>query len=85
MSKRNLLAVLWALVVGILLAHNANHWTAKKIVPDTNILALLPVQERDPILQESFTHMVDSAQQRLIVLIGADDWAQAQRAADAYV
>ncbi|MGZ3242038.1 MAG: MMPL family transporter, partial [Burkholderiaceae bacterium] len=85
MSKRNLLAVLWALVVGILLAHNAYLWTAKKIVPDTNILALLPVQERDPILQESFTHMVDSAQQRLIVLIGADDWAQAQRAADAYV
>src|SRR5262245_65098203 len=28
--------------------------------------------------------MVDSAQQRLIVLMGADDWVQAKRAADAY-
>ncbi|MGZ3159389.1 MAG: MMPL family transporter [Burkholderiaceae bacterium] len=83
-DKRNLLAIIWALVVGILLAHNAYLWAAKKIVPDTNILALLPVQERDPVLQESFTHMVDSAQQRLIVLVGADDWEQAGRAADAY-
>ncbi|MGZ3254276.1 MAG: MMPL family transporter [Burkholderiaceae bacterium] len=83
-DKRNLLAIIWALVVGILLAHNVYLWAAKKIVPDTNILALLPVQERDPVLQESFTHMVDSAQQRLIVLVGADDWEQAGRAADAY-
>jgi hypothetical protein len=29
-------------------------------VPDTDILALLPVQERDPILQQSFTHMVEA-------------------------
>jgi predicted exporter len=85
LSKRNLLAVFWAVVVGILLAHNAYLWAAKKIVPDTNILSLLPVQERDPVLQESFTHMVDAAQQRLIVLIGADDWTQAGRAADAYI
>lgn len=84
-NKRNLLAAIWALVVGILLAHNAYLWAGKKIVPDTNILALLPVQERDPVLQESFTHMVDAAQQRLIVLVGADDWSQAQRAADAYI
>ncbi|HEY8099941.1 MAG TPA: MMPL family transporter [Burkholderiaceae bacterium] len=84
-SKRSLLAIFWALVVGALLAHNAYLWGGNKIVPDTNILALLPVQERDPVLQESFTHMVDSAQQKLIVLIGADDWEQAQRAADAYI
>ncbi|MBY0572940.1 MAG: MMPL family transporter [Undibacterium sp.] len=54
------------------------------MTPDTDILALLPVQERDPILQQSFTHMVDAAQQRLIVLIGAKDWDQAKHAADAY-
>jgi predicted exporter len=84
-NKRNLLAALWALVVGILLAHNAFLFAGKKIVPESNILALLPVQERDPVLQESFTHMVDAAQQRLIVLVGADDWAQAGRAADAYI
>ena len=48
-------------------------------------MALLPVQERDPVLQSSFTHMVESAQQRVVVLVGAPDWDRAKRAADAYV
>ena len=77
-------AWVWALVVGFLLVHNAYLWLGERIAPDTDILALLPVQERDPVLQQAFTRMVDSAQQRLIVLVGADDWAQASRAADAY-
>jgi predicted exporter len=85
LKQRYLLAIFWALVVGALLAHNAYLWAGNKIVPDSNILALLPVQERDPVLQASFTHMVDAAQQRMIVLVGADDWQQATRAADAYV
>ncbi|MFC6520271.1 MMPL family transporter [Undibacterium arcticum] len=68
----------------LLLAHNAYLWFGQKIVPDSDILALLPVEERDPVLQQSFSHMVDSAQQRVIVLVGADDWTQAKRAADAY-
>jgi predicted exporter len=84
-SKRHPLAVIWALVVCVLLANTAYLWGARKIVPDTDILALLPVQERDPVLQRSFTHMVDSAQQRLIVLVGADDWDKAKHAADAYL
>jgi predicted exporter len=74
----------WALVVCLLLAHNAYLWLGKHIVPDTDILALLPVQERDPLLQASFTHMVDAAQQRVIVLIGAENWDDAKRAADVY-
>ncbi|MES2740477.1 MAG: MMPL family transporter [Pseudomonadota bacterium] len=76
--------MLWALVVCLLLGHNAYLWLGKRIVPDTDILALLPVQERDPVLQQSFTHMVDAAQQRLVLLIGAPDWHDATRAADAY-
>ena len=56
---------------------------SQRIAPDTDILALLPVQERDPVLQQAFTQMVDTGQQRLIVLVGADDWAQARDAADA--
>jgi predicted exporter len=78
------LAWAWALVVCLLLAHNAYLWLGQRIVPDTDILALLPVQERDPVLQQSFTHMVDAAQQRVIVLVGAADWDDAKRAADAY-
>ena len=79
-----LLAIAWALVVALLLAHNAYLWGVKRIAPETDILALLPVQERDPVLQASFTHMVDAAQQRLVVLVGAPDWNDARRAVDAY-
>jgi predicted exporter len=82
MQKR--LALLWALVVCLLVGHNAWLWLGQRIVPDTDILALLPLDERDAVLQQSFTHMVDSAQQRVVVLVGAKEWSDAQQAADAY-
>ncbi|MFZ6730701.1 MMPL family transporter [Undibacterium sp. Ji42W] len=78
------LAITWAIVVCLLLAHHAYLWLGKRIAPDTDILALLPVQERDPVLQQSFAHMVDTAQQRVVVLLGANDWEQAKHAAAAY-
>jgi predicted exporter len=78
------LALLWALVVALLLGHNAWLWLVERVAPDTDIMALLPVQERDPVLQASFSHMVDAAQQRVVVLVGAPAWDDARRAADAY-
>ena len=84
MSQRNVPALFWGLVVCVLLAHGSHLWLSKRLVPDSDILALLPVREGDPVLRRAFTHMIDSAQQRLIVLVGADDWKQAGRAADAY-
>lgn len=84
MKRQQGLAALWALVVCLLLGHNAWLWLGQRIAPDTDILALLPLDERDPVLQQSFTHMVDSAQQRVVVLVGAKDWHDAGRAADAY-
>ncbi|UUZ53984.1 hypothetical protein LP419_36620 [Massilia sp. H-1] len=66
-------------MVCALLGHNAYLWAGKRIVPGTDILALLPVQEQDPILQRSFTQMVDAAQQRVIVLVGAPQWDDAKR------
>jgi predicted exporter len=85
LSPRIVLALVWALVVCLLLTHCIYLWLGKRAAPDTDILALVPVQERDPVLQEAFTRMVDSAQQRLIVLVGTGDWTQAARAADAYL
>ncbi|HEY0490515.1 MAG TPA: MMPL family transporter [Telluria sp.] len=78
------LALAWALVVCLLVGHNAWLWVGQRIVPDTDILALLPSQERDKVLQASFTKMVDAAQQRVVVLVGAPGWDDARRAADAY-
>lgn len=84
MSQSNVLARVWALVVCLLVVHNVYLWLGKHIAPDTDILALLPVQERDPVLQRAVTRMVDLGQQRLLVLVGAEEWAQARHAADAY-
>jgi len=78
------LALAWALVVCLLLGHNAWLWLGQRITPDTDILALLPADQRDPVLQQSFTHMVDSAQQRVVVLVGAGQWLDAVRAARAF-
>ena len=75
---------LWAVVVASVVAHNAYLWWGQRFIADTDILALLPLEQRDPALQRAFTHMVDATQQRLIVLIGAADGAEARRAADAY-
>lgn len=78
------LALAWAFIVCLLVGHNAWLWLGQRITPDTDILALLPLEKRDPVLQQSFTHMVDSAQQRVVVLVGARHWEQAGQAADAY-
>jgi len=83
-SIHNCLALLWLLIVSLLLAHNAYLWLDKRITLNTDILALLPKEQRDPVLQQAVNHMVDSAQQQVAVLIGATDWGQAVRAADAY-
>jgi predicted exporter len=77
-------ALLWLLIAALLIGHNGYLWLVQRITPNTDILALLPAQQRDPVKQQAFNHMVDAAQQRLVVLVGAADWPQAVRAADAY-
>jgi predicted exporter len=77
-------AIIWALLVSLMLAHVTWLWTGKRFAPETDILAMLPAEDRDPLLQRAIEHLADSAQQRLIVLIGTEDWQQAQLAADAY-
>jgi predicted exporter len=84
LNRRSLAAWLWGAIVCLLLAHNTYLLMSQRLAPDTDILALLPVQERDSVLQKAVTQVVGSTQQRLIVLVGADDWEQASRAADAY-
>ena len=84
MTRRGLLVFLWAAVVCSLLAHNVYLWVAERIHPDTDILALLPAERRDPALEQASVKMVNAGQQRLIALIGAPDWTEARRATDAY-
>lgn len=83
-SLQRRLAALWLLVVLLLAGHNAWLWLGQRASPDTDILALLPAARNDALLQRAFSHMVDSAQQKVVVLVGQRDWDQATRAADAY-
>ena len=76
---------LWALVVSLFLAHNAYLWLGQRFVPDTDILALLPEDRYEPLSRQAFSFIVDATQQRVMVLIGAEDWARARRAADSYL
>jgi len=78
------LALAWLLVVALLLSHNAYLWLVQRVSPDTDILALLPAARHDDAMQQAFVHMVDSAQQKVVVLVGARDWDSAVKAADAY-
>jgi predicted exporter len=84
LTRRGLPVFLWTVVVGSLLAHNVYLWVGERIHPDTDILALLPAERRDPALEQASVKMVAAAEQRLVALIGAPDWAGARRAADAY-
>jgi len=85
LNRSGLAVWLWAGMVGLLLAHNLYIWLGARLATDSDILALLPVENRDPVLEKAFAHMVESAQQRLVVLVGAADWDTAVRAADRYL
>lgn len=83
---RSLLALAWLLAVLLVAAHNAWLWLGQRASPDTDILALLPgTAGKDAVRQQAFSHMVDSAQQKLVVLVGDRDWHRAQAGAQAYL
>ncbi len=84
MRLRQSVPWLWAVIVAVVVVHNGYLWWQQRLRPDSDILALLPTQQRDPLRQRALTQMVGAAQQRLIVLIGASDWDDARRAAATY-
>jgi predicted exporter len=84
LSPEKFLPWLWVVVVAGALAHNAYLWWGPRLAVDTDILALLPAQQRDAVLQKAFSRMVDATQQKLLVLVGASQWTDTLRAAEAY-
>lgn len=87
MIKNNLhhkIALLWLLIVSILLIHSGYLLLHKRISFNTDILALLPAEQRDPVIQIATDHMFNTVQQQVAVLVGAKTWSEAVRAANAY-
>lgn len=84
MKPRHWAPWFWAAIVLAVLIHNGYLWWQQRLVPDSNILSLLPADKRDPLRQRALAHMVEAAQQKVIILIGAAEWDQARRTAAVY-
>lgn len=78
------LARAWMVIVLAAVLHNGWMWIIQRRTPETDLLALLPMDERDPTVARAVASVADAAQQYLVVLAGSTDWAHARAAADAY-
>lgn len=85
MNKRPVhwLAKIWLVVVLALAGHQAYLWSGHLRL-DTDILAMLPQDERNPAVQNATRQLADAAARRVVVLIGARDWDNAKQAGDRY-
>ncbi|MBZ4415723.1 MMPL family transporter [Myxococcus sp. RHSTA-1-4] len=77
---RSRLAILWTLVVLAVGVHQVLFWRSARL--DTDVLALLPEDEQAPEVDAATRRLTDGAGRELVMLVGAPDWASAQRAAD---
>ncbi len=84
LARARWLAVAWLLVVLAIIGHNLWLWTSSRLQLDTDVLAMLPQNERDSTVQTATRQLTDSASRRIVVLVGGGDWATARGAADAY-
>ncbi|APW43100.1 MMPL family transporter [Rhodoferax saidenbachensis] len=80
------LALAWLLVVLAIAAHQWSFWRAPAL--DTDVFALLPQDEQLPAAQLAMQRLAEQGERRVVVALGAADWASAQAAAqrfDAYL
>ncbi|MFZ6649488.1 MMPL family transporter [Undibacterium sp. TJN25] len=77
-------AIAWLVLVLAMAGHNLWLWTGGRLQIDTDILAMLPQNEHDTAVQNATRRLADAASRRIVVLVGGQDWASAQRAGDAY-
>lgn len=63
------------------LIHQWQFWTSARL--DSDVLALLPQDERRPAVNAASRGLADAAAREVVVLVGASSWGAAQTAADA--
>ena len=78
-SAPRALALAWLLVVLAIAAHQWTFWRAPTL--DTDVFALLPHDEQLPAAQRAMQQMAEHSERRIVVALGAPDWAAAQAAA----
>ncbi len=79
-----LLAIVWLVIVAALVAHNLWLWSGSHLKLETDVLAMLPQDEREPAVNQATRHLTEAASRRIVVLVGGHDEAAALRAGDAY-
>ena len=77
-----LAAFAWLLCVVLLAAHQWEFWRAGRL--DMDVLALLPRSEQSPGVARAGDVLAQRVSRQVVVLVGADDWASARRAADSW-
>ena len=77
-----ILGGLWLVVVLAVGVHQLRFWSGGFI--ESDVLALLPGDARDPALGQATRRIADAGARQIVVLLGAADEAQAQAAAQAY-
>ncbi len=79
-----LLAWIWLAIVLAIAAHQAWLWTRPAGVLDSDVLAMLPRDERRPAVAAATRALADAGERRVVVLIGAPDFARARLAGDIF-
>ncbi|MGH6649218.1 MMPL family transporter [Aquabacterium sp.] len=77
-SVPNCLALAWLLVVLALGVHQWRFWHAPAL--DTDVFALLPQDEQAPVAQRAMRQLGEQGERRIVVMVGAPTWAEAQAA-----
>lgn len=72
----------WLAFCLVMAVHQFSFWRTTHF--DTDVLALLPQDEQSPEVGIATRQLAGQVTRQVVVMIGAPDWASAQRAADAW-
>ncbi len=67
-------ALLWLFAIVAIGVHQWHFWQQSRL--DANVLALLPQDEQEPLLQAANARLAALGEGRVVVLVGAADFAQ---------
>ena len=72
----------WLALCVLVAAHQFTFWRSSHF--GTDVMALLPQDEQAPEVSRATRQLADQLTRQVVVMIGAPDWASAQKAADAW-
>lgn len=75
-------SLLWLLLVLAVGAHQWHFWKQGRI--DTDVLALLPINERAPDVAQATQQLAEQIQRQVVVLLGTGQWEQTRAAAQTF-